>query len=282
MGGMDAKLIVVGGKTSKGSVALELPTVIGRSREIGLTVAHPMISRRHCELFEADGLLMVRDLGSLNGTVIDGRRIKESPLPPESEFAIGPLTFRAQYEYEGDLNALPDVVLADPVAPQPEQQESWSDSPDPEPVGEAVSSDPLTEGAPAANEAEVELSSHEDLQGEQPAGVEEAQPAMQEKEQEEKSPAAAPAKPAVPKKKTKGYTSMLQGALKKKGEKVAKQSSKAPVDQPPTEKKPAEASEAKKPADAPKPKSEPAPPKEPPAKPDDDEFDIDAFIDGLE
>ncbi len=266
MSGMDAKLIVIGGKASKGSVALKLPTVIGRGREVGLTVAHPMISRRHCELFEADGLLMVRDLGSLNGTVIDGRRIKESPLPPEGEFAVGPLTFRAQYEYEGDLDALPDAVLADPVAPQPERQESWSDSPEPEPVGEAVSFDPLTEAVPPNDEAEVELSFSEDLQGEQPAAP---------------SPPAAPAKPVVPKKKTKGYTSMLQGALKKKGGKAAKQSGKAPADRPPTEKEPVEASEAKKPADAPEPEGKPAPPKKPIVDPADDEFDVDAFLGGL-
>ena len=267
---MDAKLIVVGGKTSKGSVALKLPTVIGRGREAGMTVAHPMISRRHCELFETDGLLMVRDLGSLNGTVIDGRRIKESPLPPEGEFAIGPLTFRAQYEYEGDLNALPDAVLADPVAPQPERQESWSDSPDPEPAGKAVSFDPLTEVVPPADEAKVELSFLEDPQGEQPAAP---------------SPPAPPAKPAAPK-KTKVYTSMLQGALKKKGGKAAKQSGKAPADRPPTEKEPAKASEAKKPADdveisfAPEPESESAPPKKPAVNPADEEFDVDAFLDG--
>ncbi len=295
MCGMDAKLIVIGGKTSKESVALKLPTVIGRGRKVGLTVAHPMISRRHCELFEADGLLMVRDLGSLNGTVIDGRRIKESPLPPEGEFAVGPLTFRAQYEYEGDLNALPDAVLADPVAPQPEQQESWSDSPDPEPAGKAVSFDPMTEAVSPVDEAEVELSFSEDLQGEQPAAVEEKQPTIQEKEREKEpppaplppapsppppSPPAPPKKPAVPKKKTKGYTSMLQGALKKKGGKAAKQLGKAPVDQPPTEKEPADASEAKKPDDAPKPESEPAPPKKPAVDPADEEFDVDAFLDG--
>ncbi len=94
---MEAKLIVVGGKASKAKIALKLPTVIGRSREAGLTIAHPMISRRHCEVFEADGLLMVRDLGSLNGTVVGGQRVKESPLPPDAEFTVGPLTFRAEY-----------------------------------------------------------------------------------------------------------------------------------------------------------------------------------------
>lgn len=285
MGGMDAKLIVVGGKTSKKSIALKLPAVIGRGREAGLTVSHPMISRRHCELFEADGLLMVRDLGSLNGTVIDGQRIKESPLPPEGEFTVGPLTFRAEYEYAGDLNALPDAVLADPVAPQPEQQESWADSPQPESADDAVPFDPLTEVAPAADEVEVELSFLEDLQGEQPAAVEEEQPAAPTEEPPAAtSPPAMPAKPAVPKKEGKGFASMLQGALKKKAGKSPKQTDKVPAAQPATEKEP---SEAKKPADdielpvAPKPKDEPAPSKKPTAKPADADFDIDSFLDGL-
>jgi pSer/pThr/pTyr-binding forkhead associated (FHA) protein len=99
---MKAKLIVVAGKASKGSISLTLPTIVGRSQEAGLTVGHPTISRRHAELFEKAGLLMIRDLGSLNGTVIDGQRIKEAPLPPGAEFTIGPLTFRVQYEYKGD------------------------------------------------------------------------------------------------------------------------------------------------------------------------------------
>ena len=95
---MEAKLIVVEGKASKGAVALKLPAVIGRSREAGLTVAHPMVSRRHCEIFEVDGLLMIRDLGSLNGTEVAGQRISEAPLLPDDLFTVGPLTFRAVYE----------------------------------------------------------------------------------------------------------------------------------------------------------------------------------------
>ena len=114
IGGMDAKLIVVNGKTRKRSVALKLPTVVGRSRKVDLTVAHPMVSRRHCELFEADGLLMIRDLDSMNGTIIGDRRVKEAPLPPDGEFSIGPITFRAQYEYQGDLDSLPEAVPAEP------------------------------------------------------------------------------------------------------------------------------------------------------------------------
>ncbi len=119
---MEANLVVVGGKAKKAKVALKVPTLIGRSKEAGLTIGHPMISRQHCEIFESDGLLMVRDLGSLNGTVVDGRRVKESPLPPDAEFSVGPLTFRVEYTYDGDLTNVPATVFAEPqtaAAPTP-------------------------------------------------------------------------------------------------------------------------------------------------------------------
>ena len=119
---MEAKLIVVGGKASKKAIALKLPTVIGRGREAGLTVVHPMISRRHCEIFESDGLLMVRDLGSLNGIVVGGQQVEEAPLRPGDEFTVGPLTFRAAYEYDGDLDSLPMTKTAEEEAPQPAVQ----------------------------------------------------------------------------------------------------------------------------------------------------------------
>jgi len=127
---MEAKLIVVGGKASKNHVALRPPVTIGRSREAGLTIAHPMVSRQHCEIFEADGMLRIRDLGSLNGTFIGARQIIEAPLRPNDEFTVGPLTFRVFYECAGDVTAAepspPGVVSgqvplpqAPPVAPAP-------------------------------------------------------------------------------------------------------------------------------------------------------------------
>jgi predicted component of type VI protein secretion system len=135
---MEFKLVVVGGKANKGAVTLNPPAVIGRSRQAELTVAHPMISRRHCEIFEADGLLMIRDLGSLNGTVVEGQRIQESPLCPGNEFCLGPLTFRVEYEYQGDLDALPAPKIAAQAAPQPEASSDSCDEevPNFEPVGE--------------------------------------------------------------------------------------------------------------------------------------------------
>jgi predicted component of type VI protein secretion system len=113
---MKATLLVVEGNTTKRRVALKLPCVLGRSREADMTVAHPLISRRHCELSEANGLLMLRDLASLNGTMIGGRQITSAPLLPDAEFSIGPLTFRVQYEYNGDLESLPPTCYVDAAA----------------------------------------------------------------------------------------------------------------------------------------------------------------------
>jgi hypothetical protein len=112
---MEAKLAVVAGNTSKSEIRLQLPTTIGRGTGSGLCIAHPMISRRHCELSEQDGLLMLRDLDSLNGTFLGQQRISEAALRPGDRFTVGPITFRAEYEYDGDLSAIPPPKLASPA-----------------------------------------------------------------------------------------------------------------------------------------------------------------------
>jgi pSer/pThr/pTyr-binding forkhead associated (FHA) protein len=97
---VQAKLVVVEGETSARQFDLRLPAVIGRSRATDVTLGHPLISRRHCEVFEADGLLMLRDLGSLNGTFVGETRLAELPAPirPGEQFSVGPVTFQAEYQ----------------------------------------------------------------------------------------------------------------------------------------------------------------------------------------
>lgn len=150
---MEVRLTVVAGKTNKKAIALTPPTKIGRSRDADLTIPHPMISRRHCELFEADGLLMVRDTGSLNGTMIAGRRIKEAPLPPQAEFSVGPITFRAEYEYEGDLSKVPAPVWAEEEKTTPSTAAAAGPSVKSKAVLEAVTEDEPAEAAAAVVKA---------------------------------------------------------------------------------------------------------------------------------
>jgi len=102
---LNAKLVVVGGDVKTEEFKLRLPATIGRGKGTSILLAHPLISRKHCELFEAGGQLMVRDLGSLNGTFVNNQRVTESPLKPGELLTVGTVTFRAVYEAEGELNA---------------------------------------------------------------------------------------------------------------------------------------------------------------------------------
>lgn len=128
---MEVRLTIVGGKASRKVVSIKLPAVIGRSREADLTIAHPMVSRRHCQLFEVQGLVRIRDLGSLNGTLVGGKEVTEAPLRPNDEFSIGPLTFRVEYDYGGE------VTVAAPVVPE-ESPEEAPIPPPPPPVPEEL------------------------------------------------------------------------------------------------------------------------------------------------
>ena len=62
--------------------------VVGRHRWCHVRIASPRVSRRHCRLaLDRDGVL-VRDLGSTNGTRINGRRVDRGVLRPGDELSI--------------------------------------------------------------------------------------------------------------------------------------------------------------------------------------------------
>ncbi len=110
---LNAKLVIVGGKSKTKEVNLKLPTIIGRGKEADLTIPHALVSRSHSELFERDGQLCVKDLGSLNGTFVDNKRIDtEQILSPNQLLTLGNITFRAVYEIDQSAKpTLPNVPL---------------------------------------------------------------------------------------------------------------------------------------------------------------------------
>ncbi len=122
---LEAKLVVVGGEAKQTEVRLKvLPTIIGRAREATLTLPHPLVSRKHCEILEENGRLYVKDLGSLNGTYVNNERIDgQQQLDPEQLLTLGNVTFRAVYEPA--TSGLADACqsepldgLAEPATPQ--------------------------------------------------------------------------------------------------------------------------------------------------------------------
>ena len=95
---MEAKLKVIDGAKEK-TIKLKLPMTIGRSEEATLKVPQSQVSRKHCEIYAEDGMLVVDDLGSSNGTFINGERITEPTfLYPGESLRIGKVTFEAEYE----------------------------------------------------------------------------------------------------------------------------------------------------------------------------------------
>lgn len=64
------------------------PVTFGRKRG-DVTLDDPLVSGRHCSVSFNEGSWWVHDLGSTNGTLLDGKMIKSSKLPPGTELTIG-------------------------------------------------------------------------------------------------------------------------------------------------------------------------------------------------
>jgi hypothetical protein len=64
-------------------------TVIGRGSDADITVADSGTSRKHVEILWDGERAMVRDLNSTNGTMLDGRKVTEGALAPDSTVRIG-------------------------------------------------------------------------------------------------------------------------------------------------------------------------------------------------
>jgi two-component system response regulator GlrR len=63
--------------------------VIGTHESSTVRLADRTVSRFHCEITRAGGRLVVRDLGSRNGTFIDGVEIREAFCPPAAALVLG-------------------------------------------------------------------------------------------------------------------------------------------------------------------------------------------------
>jgi hypothetical protein len=64
-------------------------TIIGRGAEADITVDDSGISRRHVEILWDGRRAQVNDLGSTNGSQLDGAPVTKAALPPDSVISIG-------------------------------------------------------------------------------------------------------------------------------------------------------------------------------------------------
>ncbi len=63
-------------------------TVVGRKEDCDLKINHKSVSKMHCVLVKTDGLLLLRDLGSTNGTRVNGHRVRRAALLPKDQISI--------------------------------------------------------------------------------------------------------------------------------------------------------------------------------------------------
>jgi predicted component of type VI protein secretion system len=113
-----AELKVVGGKHAGQVVPLNRRKfLIGREQDCQLRPNSDMVSRHHCVFSVDDFSVRLRDLGSTNGTIVNGERIRrETVLTSGDRIVIGNLEFELAVRVgtsvpEADSKAIPVTAL---------------------------------------------------------------------------------------------------------------------------------------------------------------------------
>lgn len=83
-------------------------TLVGRDENCDIRIDHKSISKLHCVLVKTDGLILVRDLGSTNGTRVNNQRVRRAALLPNDTLAIANMKYTVKFG-----------VALEEVAPEP-------------------------------------------------------------------------------------------------------------------------------------------------------------------
>jgi pSer/pThr/pTyr-binding forkhead associated (FHA) protein len=89
--GQKPKLLVTAGPLEgREYMILKFPYTIGSGLTNELSIADSTVSRRHCEItLDESGALVINDLGSTNGTAIEGVKVSSARLSPNTEVQLG-------------------------------------------------------------------------------------------------------------------------------------------------------------------------------------------------
>jgi len=142
------------------SVLLEGETIVGRSADCGLTIDDAKVSRNHAVIKIEAKTVVVEDLGSSNGTRINGLRI-EKPTQAYGGDEISFEKHRFKLETQGadeDLDAtvveMDDATVVDipePVAPAAQPSEPVSEKPPEKPEEKPPAAEAKSEPAEVAS-----------------------------------------------------------------------------------------------------------------------------------
>jgi len=88
---------------------LKKKLLVGRRDSCDIALRFPNVSSRHCELEFLDGYWMVHDLGSSNGTKVNGVRVRTKWVMPGDELTV------AKHRFKLDYNVAPDAPPPPPL-----------------------------------------------------------------------------------------------------------------------------------------------------------------------
>jgi pSer/pThr/pTyr-binding forkhead associated (FHA) protein len=108
----------VSGKYQGGEfpLASEAEIIIGRSSDLDMVLVEDMVSRRHAKLYVNGDQIIVQDLGSTNGTFVNGERIKRARLSEGDRILIGTSIVKLVTVPAGAQKVDPNVQLEEMAA----------------------------------------------------------------------------------------------------------------------------------------------------------------------
>ncbi len=77
-------------------------TTMGRSNTCEVVITDPLVSRQHCQILLGMGGITLKDLGSTNGTFLNGVKVNESPLRNQDVISVGGTRLRFAVEVTKD------------------------------------------------------------------------------------------------------------------------------------------------------------------------------------
>ena len=89
--------------------------IVGRDEAANLRIDDPMVSRRHARILVNGSSALIEDLGSKNGTFIDGRPIAAGPMPLRDGIQLAFGTVLVIYGESG--NGMPTLTHVGPADP---------------------------------------------------------------------------------------------------------------------------------------------------------------------
>ena len=91
------RLIVNPGTPQQWEIQLQSGlNTFGRGPDNQCVIDHPSVSTAHCQIVVEDGSVRLKDLGSTNGTFINGQQITEATLKPSQILRLGQVEVRLE------------------------------------------------------------------------------------------------------------------------------------------------------------------------------------------